>query len=248
MVAWKWTACSPWSRVDTGQRGRPSLSTYRFWGWRPRRDVDSAGTGVFLLTSLRSSLYQARFGILVAAITYAASVSLGLAMAHAGNRFALDYRDSLVARAERSDPAARADNAGAHAKAAVLDFSRNLGLAAIPETIGGLTLVIPVCLAAYRGWVGGIVSVDGAHRSRLRHLRSASYYLVTLFLQLSAFTLAAGAGLHLGWAFLRKRGPFVGPRWFRLPGPALADVAQIYLLIVPLFAVGSLWEFLSPIA
>src|SRR6266545_6305950 len=109
-------------------------------------------------------------------------------MVHLDNRFALAYRDSLVAHAHRSDPAARANDAGGHALAAVIDFSRNLGLAAAPETIGGLTLVLPVGLAAYRGWVGGIVSVDRKHQSRLRHWRSAIYYLVTLTLQLTAFT------------------------------------------------------------
>lgn len=193
--------------------------------------------------SLRLALRQARFGVLVMAAVYALSLSTGVLMVQSGNRFALSFRDSLVARAHRADPAARADDEGAHGAAAALDFSRNLGLAAVPETLGGLTLVIPIGLAAYRGWVGGVVSVDGAHRSRLRHVRSAIYYLVTLLLQLTAFTLAGGGGLHLGWAFLRKHGPFVGPSWFRLPAPALADAGRLYLLIVPLFALGSLWEF-----
>lgn len=198
------------------------------------------------MRSLRLALRQVRFGIFIMAGIYALSLSSGMLMVHAGNRFALTFRDSLVARAHRADPAARADDAGAHGIAAVLDFSRNLGTAAVPETIGGLTLVIPMGLAAYRGWVGGVVSVDGAHRSRLRHLRSAVYYLVTLLIQLSAFTLAGGGGLHLGWAFLRQRGPFVGPSWFRLPKPALVDVGRLYLLIVPLFALGALWEFYLP--
>jgi len=201
-----------------------------------------------MLNSFRFSLHQARFGILLIAITYALSVTSGMAMVHSGNAFALAFRDSLVARAQRHDPAARANAAGATGGAAALDFSRNLGLAAVPETIGGLTLVLPIGLAAYRGWVGGIVSVDHAHLSRLRDGRSALYYLVTLLLQLSAFTLAGGAGLHLGLAFLRKQGPFVGPSWFRLPKPALVDVGRLYLLVVPLFAAGSLWEFYFPAA
>ena len=201
-----------------------------------------------MVTSLRFSLREARFGILIVALTYALSVSAGMAMVHAGSGFALAYRDSLVARAHRRDPAARAAAAGATGIAATLDFARNLGLAAVPETVGGLTLVLPLGLAAYRGWVGGIVSVDQAHRSRLRPARSALYYFVTLLLQLSAFTLAGGAGLHLGLAFLRKQGPFIGPWWFRLPRPALVDVGRLYLLIVPLFAAGALWEFYFPVA
>jgi hypothetical protein len=131
--------------------------------------------------------------IAIMAVTYAAGLGAGILMTHSGNRFALAYRDSLVARAHRGDPAALADNAGTHVTAAVIDFSRNLGLAAIPETIGGLTLVLPVGMAVYRGWIGGIVSVDRSHQSRLRHPRSAVYYLVTLALQLAAFTLAARA-------------------------------------------------------
>jgi len=201
-----------------------------------------------MLNQVGSALRHARAGILIIGTIYAASLAAGILMAHTGNRFTLAYRDSLVARAHRADPAARAHGAGEHAVAAAFDFSRNLGLAAIPETIGGLTLVLPVGLASYRGWVGGIVSVDRDHQSRLRRPRAAVYYVVTLVLQLSAFTLAGGGGLHLGWAFVRKRGPFVGPAWFRLPKPALVDVAWLYVVIVPLFALGSLWEFFWPAA
>lgn len=188
---------------------------------------------------------RARMAIAVIVATYVFSVTAGALMVHLGNRFALTYGDSLVARAHRADPAARADDGGRHARAAALDFSRNLFLAAVPETIGGLTVVLPVGLAAYRGWVGGIVSVDRRHHSRLQHARPAVYYLVTLVLQLAAFSLAGGAGLHLGLAYFRREGPFVGPPWFRLPKPALIDVAWLYVLVVPLFAIGSSWEFLA---
>ena len=196
---------------------------------------------------IAAALRNARYGIFIIATTYAASVSTGIAMVHGGNSFALSYRDSLVARAHRADPSARADDRGSHLAAAALDFSANLGLVAIPQTIGGLTLVLPVALAGHQGWVGGIVSVDGSHRSRLREPASAAYYVIVMLLQLSAFTLAGGGGLHLGWAYLKKRGPFVGPRWFRLPGPALRDVGWLYAIIVPLFALGSLWEFLMQV-
>jgi hypothetical protein len=189
------------------------------------------------------ALHRARRGILVIALTYAISLSIGIFMAQNGSSFALSYRDSLVARAHRNDPASRADDAGQHLRAAAIDFSRNLFMAAIPETIGGLTLVVPIGLAGYRGWVGGIVSVDRRHQSRLGQLWPATYYLVTLMLQLAGFTLADGGGLHLGWAGLRGRGPFVGPSWFRLSRPASVDVARLYAMVVPLFAIGSLWEF-----
>ena len=194
--------------------------------------------------AIGTALRHARGGIAVIAMVYVASVGTGILMVHAGNASALRWRDSIVHRAHQTDPASRADDAGAHAVAAALDFSRNLGLAAIPETIGGLTLVMPVGLAAYRGWVGGIVSVDARHRSRLASRRSALYYIAVMVLQLAGYTLAGGAGLHLGWSFLRRRGPFVGPAWFRLPKPALVDVAWLYALVVPLFALGSAVEFL----
>ena len=190
------------------------------------------------------ALRRARPFLLLVAAIYAASLGAGMIMVHAGNRFALRFRDSLVARAHAADPSARADDAGAHLTAAALDFSRNLGLAAVPETIAGLTLVLPVAAELYRGWVGGVVSVDGRHRSRLK--TEPAYYLTVLLLQVAGFTLAGGAGLHLGWAYLRRRGPFVGPSWFSLPRPALIDVAWIYALVVPLFAAGSLVEFLWP--
>jgi hypothetical protein len=197
-----------------------------------------------IIGPLGRSLRSARTGILAMAATYAASVGVGAAMVHAGSRFAVAKRDAIVDRALRSDPASRADDAGDHGAAAAIDFSRNLGLAAIPDTIAGLTVVLPFGFAAYRGWVGGLVSIDEHHESRLRRARPALYYLVTLTLQLAGFTLAGGAGVHLGWSTIRGRGPMVGPAWFRLSRPAVIEVAWIYTLIVPLFALGSLWEFL----
>jgi hypothetical protein len=191
------------------------------------------------------ALRRAQVGITIVAVTYIVSLSVGMVIVHAGSPFALSWRDTLVAQAQSADPAARAHDRGAHATAAAIDFARNIGLAAIPDTVGGLTLVLPVALAAYRGWVGGIVSVDRTHRSRLRQTWSATYYLVVLLLQLTAFTLAGGGGLHLGWALIRRHGPFVGPAWFRLPAPALTDVGWLYVPIVLLFALGSAWEFLT---
>jgi hypothetical protein len=46
--------------------------------------------------------------------------------------------------------------------------------------------------------------------------------------------LHSRAGRHpRNLAFLRRRGPFLGPGWFRLPKPALVDVASLCVLIVP---------------
>lgn len=177
------------------------------------------------------------------AAVYLTTILAGIVLVHGGNRFALDRRDAIVSAAVRDDAASRAENEGAHAKAALIDFSRSLCLAAIPETVGGLTFILPVGLGAYRGWVGGIVSVDSKHRSRLRTRRSAAYYLVTVLLHACAFTLADGAGLHLGREFFRRSNVFVGPSWFRLPRQALIDAAWLYALVVPLFAAGTVWEY-----
>ena len=112
----------------------------------------------------------------------------------------------------------------------------------------GLAVVMPFPLAAYRGWVGGIVSVDGQHESRLRTWREGIYYLGVLLLQLIPYSLAGGTGIHLGQAFLFPKGRYGYPgseRWIGLPAEGVRDVARIYALVVPLFLAASLVEFLA---
>lgn len=175
--------------------------------------------------------------------TYAAAVTIGAIMVHAGNEFALRTRDRIVSRARTQDPSSLALAKGHRFRAAAWDFSRNLGLGAIPNTVSGLAVVVPYLTATYRGWVGGIVSVDRKHTSRLSDPQERIYYLVTLVLQLIPYSLAGGAGVRLGLAYLRRHNN-PGPRWFGLPLEALRDVLWIYVLVVPLFAMASLWEFL----
>src|SRR5512141_3145746 len=121
---------------------------------------------------------------------HAAAVLVGALMVHGGKACALARRDSMVARARANDPSSRALASGHRIEAATWDFSRNLVLGAVPSTIGGLTVVIPYITAAYRGWVGGIVSVDSRHTSRLEESSERTYYLVTLLLQLIPYSLA----------------------------------------------------------
>ncbi len=190
------------------------------------------------------ALVRARGPILVMACVYAASVTTGAVMVHSGNAFALRYGDRLVERAHAADPASLALAGGHRIRAAAWDFGRNLLLGAVPSTVGGLAIVVPYLVASHRGWVGGIVSVDRAHVSRLRDPAERTYYLVTLVLQLIPYSLAGGAGVPLGLAYLRRaRHP--GPRWLGLPRAAVQDVLRIYLVVVPLFAIASLWEFLA---
>jgi hypothetical protein len=168
-------------------------------------------------------------------------------MVHTGNRFALDFADNLVAQAHASDPSSLALRRGDRLEAALSDFSRNLLLGAVPNTVSGFAVVIPYPMVAFRGWVGGIVSVnmDEAHTSRLAEPEEAVYYLVTLTLQLIPYTLAGGAGVNLGMAYFRPRPIYQGDKWFGLPVEAVRDIFRIYVLVVPLFFIASLWEFLA---
>ena len=192
------------------------------------------------------ALSRARIPILTIALAYVLSLVIGIIMVHTGNEFALSYRDSLVARAHADDPASIAYQQGDQLQAALWDFSRNLFLGAVTDTVGGTAIVIPYPLVIYRGWVGGIVSVDSAHVSRFQESFQAAYYIITLVLQLVPYTLAAGAGVNLGIAYFRPKPYYRGDKWFDLPREAIRDVFRIYMLVVPLFFIASLWEFLSP--
>ena len=114
------------------------------------------------------------------------------------------------------------------------------------DTVLGFGVVLPYPMIVYRGWVGGIVSVDNNHMSRLVDMKESVYYLSVVFLQLLGYSLAAGVGIHAGLAVFRARPKNAGFMWFRVPKEALFDVLWIYMLVVPIFLVASLWEFLSP--
>ena len=197
-----------------------------------------------VIRRIGQALGRAQLPIVLMFATHAGAVTVGVAMVHSGNTFALRTRDGLVARARARDPASLALARGHRLRAAAWDFSRNLLLGAVPNTVGGLAIVLPYLTGAHRGWVGGIVSVDRQHASRLRDRRERTYYLVTLVLQLIPYSLAGGAGVRLGRAYLTKRRRQPVPEWLGMPRDALQDVGWIYALVVPLFAVASLWEFL----
>ncbi len=161
-----------------------------------------------------------------------------------GSHFALGIRDSIVNQAYNgTDPTINALQSGNRLQASLSDFSRNLILGAVPNTLGGLGVVFPYLVVAYRGWIGGIVSIDQNHVSRLSEPASAIYYLVTLILQLIPYSLAAGAGVQLGLSYYRNYSKPQIPKWLGVPRSAIIDVARIYLLVVPLFLIASLWEF-----
>lgn len=167
-------------------------------------------------------------------------------MVHSGSESALEYRDRSVARAYREDRASLSFQRGHRVTAAFRDAWENLSRGAAPSTITGLTVISPYFFAAYRGWVGGIVSVDGHHKSRLGAWRGGAYYLISLVLQLIPYSLAGGIGIHLGLSYFKKFPYYSGKKLAGYPIQAIWDVALVYCLVAPLFLVASLWEFLSP--
>ena len=120
----------------------------------------------------------------------------------------------------------------------------NLLLGAVPNTIGGLSVITPFVSVSYQGWVGGIVSVDQNHVSRLRTLQSSSYYFIVLILQLLPYSLTIGAGMKLGIDTYREN-LAKKIKEYRIDKRALLDVGIIYLAAIPLFFAASCFEFLS---
>lgn len=196
------------------------------------------------LSAIIRALFRARLAILTFAVTYFISVLVGAVMVHTGNEFALSYRDDLVARAQASDPVALAYDQNDRFRAALLDFAGNLR-AGIGQTVAGLGVIFPYPIAAFHGWIGGIVSVNSAHVSRLAAPSEALYYVSVVLMQLIPYTLAAGAGVTLGIACIRPPPYYQGAKLLWLPKEALRDVLRIYLLVVPLFLLASLLEFLA---
>ena len=212
-----------------------------------RRMRGDAADGVRRLAArLRGAVRRTRWHSLTFFVLHLCAVLIGAVMVHRGDAFALERRDAIVGRARATNPATRAFAAGDRPRAALLDAGENLVRGAVPTTVAGAAIVVPYPLAAYRGWVGGVVSVDGQHRSRLREPRRAAYYLITLLLQLVPYSIAAGAGVNIGWAYLRTRGAPEGPTWLGFPRQPILDAVALYALIVPLFLVASAWEFGSP--
>ena len=189
------------------------------------------------------SLSRARFGILTIGLTYLLSFLVGLAMVHSGNALALSRRDRIVSAGQDSIILVEMRE-GHRLRAGLLDFAENLGLGGVTSTLAGRWAPAPYPIAMYRGWVGGIVSVDSEHRSRLRKWNQALYYLFVVFLQLIPYTLAGGAGVNIGLACSHPAPWYAGQRWLGVPAEAVRDALRIYVLVVPLFLLASLVEFL----
>jgi hypothetical protein len=189
------------------------------------------------------ALQRARLPILTVALTYFVAVSVGMIMVHSGNTWALAYSDRIISGAQSGAilTALHQDN---RLRAAVLDFFGNL-YGAIATTIAGFGVIAPYPIMAYRGWIGGIVSVDSSHASRLAEPKEAAYYLITLTLQLIPYVLSGGAGVNMGLASFRPKLFYQGEKWLGIPKEAIRDTFRIYLLVIPLFLLASLWEFFA---
>jgi uncharacterized membrane protein SpoIIM required for sporulation len=197
------------------------------------------------MIDISAALRRARRPVLWVALAYLAGVSTGAIMVHLHNRFALNYRDNLVGGAYKN-PIGMLLSHGHWAGAAAMDFAGNLLAGAVPSTIMGLSVVLPFPVVAYRGWVGGIVSVNDHHVSRLTAPHECAYYLGVLALQLIPYILAGGAGVRLGLAFVFPHSRWAyssKERWLGLPAEGVRDVLRIYLLVISLFLLASMVEF-----
>jgi hypothetical protein len=199
-----------------------------------------------LTEHIRQSVLRCRIYVISIFSIYCFSCSIGILMSQRGNEAALDYRDKIVGKAIKSDFASLNYQKGNRFKAAMIDFSGNLCLSAIPQTLMGFGIVIPYFSAAFQGWVGGIVSVDSAHKSRFKSFRSTLYYFLVLLLQYIPYSLALGSGIKCGIDFYNDNKKNDWSVWkFRLQKTSLIDVGYVYLLVIPLFLIASCFEFIS---
>lgn len=175
---------------------------------------------------------------------YCISCLTGIIMVHSGDSFALSYGDKIVGDANTNDNASINYNKGNRFKAALIDFRGNLFIGSIPQTFLGFGIIFPFFTTAYQGWIGGIVSVDSNHQSRLKKAKPALYYFIVLILQFIPYSLTIGSGLTLGIAtYNLNKGQ--KPHNYKIDKSSLKDVLNIYLFATPLFFLESCFEFLS---
>ncbi|HET7730062.1 MAG TPA: hypothetical protein VFK48_08530 [Usitatibacter sp.] len=200
-----------------------------------------------MIARIIEALRRCRLYALSIFLVYVLSSAVGIFMAHGSNTLALEQRDRIVKTALASDKSSIAHRSGDHVMAALFDAAGNLFFAAVPQTVLALAVIPPYFSVTYQGWVGGIVSVDGKHRSRFRSVRATSYYFIVLLLQFIPFSLCVGSGVRCGVELYRQNAD-VGWRFsrFRVPRQALVDVACAFAVAIPLFLIASAFEFLSP--
>ena len=181
---------------------------------------------------------------MVVAIIYCLSCLTRILLVKMDNSFSLSYRDQIVGKAVSQDKASINYISGNRFTAALIDFKGNL-LGSVTQTIIGLSVVLPFLTVSYQGWIGGIVSDDGNHQSRLNKIKSALYYFIVLILQYIPYSLTIGSGLRLGvetYRMNKSNNLFQ----YRIDKTGIRDVLNMYILATPLFFIASCFEFLSP--
>ena len=196
-----------------------------------------------IFSQVRHAIHRARLGVLLMGCAYVIGLMVGIATVHLGHQPSLAFRDRIVSKAHASSSILRYSSEGHPIAAAALDFGGNL-LGATLTAAAGWYAPAPFPLAIYRGWIGGIVSVDGSHRSRFRTMEGGFYYGLVLGLQLAGYILSGGAGVNLGLARTQPRPEYIGSRFLSVPVGALRDAAYIFVLVIPIFASASALEFL----
>ncbi len=204
----------------------------------------STVTGISqIFARVQLALRRTRLGVLLMGCAYSVGLIVGIVSAHVGHRATLAFRDRIVSKAQASSSIIRYSRQGRPIAAAALDCAGNL-VAATATAAAGWWAPGPFPIAIYRGWIGGIVSVDSHHRSRFGTIEGGFYYALVVTLQLAGYILAGGAGVNLGLARTRSRPEYKGSRLLSVPTEAYQDAAYIFLLVIPIFAFASALEFL----
>ncbi|KAA9037130.1 hypothetical protein FW778_17015 [Ginsengibacter hankyongi] len=197
-----------------------------------------------LFNAILLSISHCKRWILTIFIIYCVSCLTGIIMVHSGNSFALSYADKIVGNANTNDNASINYHKGNRFKAALIDFSGNLFIGSITQSFLGLGVIFPFFTTAYQGWIGGIISVDMKHQSRLIKPKTALYYIIVLILEWIPYSLTIGSGLALGIKTYKLN---KGRKLFKyqIDQSSLKDVLHIYLFAIPIFFFASCFEFLS---
>ncbi len=198
-----------------------------------------------ILLDISASINRCKIYIISVFIVYCLSCLIGIIMVHTDNNFAFTQRDKIVGTATQEDNASINYQEGNHLRATIYDFSGNLFFG-IEQTVLGLAIILPYFTVAYQGWVGGIVSVNNLHKSRLKKLKSALYYFIVLLLQFTAYSLSIGAGIKTGIEVYKQNKLISWKLWkYRISKENLLDVRNIYIISIPIFFIVSFFEFFS---
>jgi hypothetical protein len=203
---------------------------------------ESVGRMRQFIARVQLAIRRTRLGVLLMGCAYGLGLIVGLISVQLGHQRSLRFRDRIVSKAHASSPILHYLDEGHPIAAAALDFGGNL-VGATLTTASGWYAPAPIPLGIYRGWIGGIVSVDSDHRSRFRTGTGGLYYGFVVSLQLFGYILSGGAGMNLGLARTRPRSGYEGPRFLGVPLEAFKDAAYIYVCVIPIFACASALEF-----